>query len=107
MDWKDILSQKIDSGELQREEFIPGPSEAKPETSSCIQVVLDKKGRKGKSATIAIGFTCDDSRLKKIASELKTKLSTGGSARGGEILIQGDRRKEVAESLRAMGFKVK
>lgn len=106
MDWKDLLSQKIASGEIDREEFIEEkPTQAKePET---IEVILDKKGRKGKTATLAVGFKCDENRLKEIASQLKSRLSTGGSARGGEILIQGDRKEELKKLLSEMGYKVR
>lgn len=108
MDWKELLSQKIASGEIEREEFVADdnitPSAADTEL---IEILLDKKGRKGKTATLAVGFKCDDTRLKEIASELKSRLSTGGSARGGEILIQGDRRDDMKKILSGMGFKVK
>lgn len=106
MDWKDLLSQKIASGEIDREEFIEEkPTQAKePET---IEVIFDKKGRKGKTATLAVGFKCDENRLKEIASQLKSRLSTGGSARCGEILIQGDRKEELKKLLSEMGYKVR
>ena len=42
----------------------------------------------------------------KVAAQLKRTLGVGGSARGGEILIQGDFRERVADELRKMGFKV-
>lgn len=106
MDWKDVLVQKVNSGELAREEFNPHP-EAAHKSPDTIEVCIDRKGRKGKSATIASGFTCPDDELKAIASKLKTALSTGGSARGGEILIQGERVEEVKKLLAGLGFKVK
>lgn len=106
MDWKDILAQKVNSGELDREEFINDAPVAskKPDV---IEVSIDRKGRKGKTATIAAGFTCNDDELKSIASQLKTRLSTGGSARGGEILIQGERAEDMKKILRDLGYKVK
>lgn len=106
MDWKDILAQKVDSGELEREEFV-SETPAAPKEPDVIEVSIDRKGRKGKTATIAAGFTCDEDELKSIASQLKTKLSTGGSARGGEILIQGERAEEMKKILRDLGYKVK
>ncbi len=70
-----------------------------------LDIVLDKKGRKGKAATIVAGFTVDDATIEDIARRLKQRLGVGGSARGGEILIQGDKRREVADALTAMGLK--
>ncbi len=67
-------------------------------------MLLDKKGRKGKAATIVAGFTLPDDEVEGVARQLKTRLGCGGSARGGEILIQGDKRREVAEALSALGF---
>lgn len=105
-DWKDLLSQKINAGELQREEFTPEATteEKKPDL---IEVCIDKKGRKGKTATLAVGFTCGEEELKEIASKLKSRLSTGGSARGGEILIQGERVDDVKRLLAELGYKLK
>ena len=70
-----------------------------------LDVLLDRKGRKGKDATIVAGFTVDDDAVAALAARLKQKLGTGGSARGGEILIQGDKRRQVAELLSAWGYK--
>lgn len=72
-----------------------------------LHVVTDRKGRKGKTATIIEGFTCSESEIEKTAASLKKKLGTGGSSRGSEILIQGDRKTEVEQALISMGFKVK
>lgn len=106
MAWKDILAQKVSSGELSHEEFIP-EEEKTEKAADVIEVSIDRKGRKGKTATIAAGFTCGDDELKTVASKLKTRLSTGGSARGGEILIQGERADEMKAILRELGYKVK
>lgn len=72
-----------------------------------LRVILDKKGRKGKVATIIEGFTIPDDEVAEISSELKRKIGTGGSARGGEILLQGDWREKASSLLREKGFKVK
>lgn len=66
---------------------------------------MERKGRGGKTATIVSGFTIDDDAVASVAAALKKRLATGGSARGGEILIQGDRRADVIDALRALGFK--
>lgn len=111
MDWKDMLSQIKDSLP-EGEEYVDAKDEMPPsahvaEKKEVIHVVVEKKGRKGKTATIAEGFKCNDDELQSIASELKRKLGVGGSARGGEILIQGECRERLSELLRSSGYRVK
>lgn len=107
MDWKDLLSQKIESGELTREDSTPAPDEVPAHKPDTLNVLIDRKGRKGKTATIVEGFTCPDDEVAAIASRLKTSLGTGGSSRGGEILIQGNVADKVRAALREMGYKVR
>ena len=92
----------LPAGEETQEE---AKAEAKP-ASRQLCVSMERKGRAGKTATIVEGFSPDDD-IAAIASKLKTRLGTGGSARGCEILIQGDRRADVAAILRELGHKVK
>lgn len=108
-DWKDALSQLRDSGKIP-EDNSPEPADIpeKPlKHSGTIHLVVEKKGRGGKIATIAEGFSCDDTALAELASEARRKLGTGGSARGGEILMQGECRERFAAFLRDKGYKVK
>lgn len=72
-----------------------------------LQIVFERKGRAGKPATIICGFadSTSDADIESLAREIKQRLGTGGSARGGEILIQGDRRTAVSEFLKAKGYK--
>ena len=75
-----------------------------PAQSGRLDIVYERKGRAGKCATI---ITLSDSEVEKLASELKRRLGTGGSARGGEILVQGDRRRDVLEFLVSKGYKAR
>ena len=62
---------------------------------------------KGKALTILEGFTINDIEVKKIAKELKKKLSVGGSLKDDYIIIQGDYRDKIMEILNLKGFKTK
>lgn len=76
-----------------------------PARQGRLDIVLEKKGRAGKCATIICGFTLADDEVDGIAADLKRSLGCGGSSRGGEILIQGDRRQDVLRLLTARGLK--
>ena len=109
MDWKASLASLM-AGLPQDEtpDETPAAGEAvagQPAEKALLDILLDKKGRKGKAATIVCGFTVGDDVVEEIAARLKKKLGTGGSARGGEILIQGDKRPQVEAALKEMGLK--
>lgn len=109
MDWKETLGKLRGNPDLpQGEENAPQPS-APGDTlpADTLHVLTDRKGRKGKTATIVEGFTCGDEEVARVAAALKRKLGVGGSSRGGEILIQGDAAERVRGLLREMGYKVK
>lgn len=63
--------------------------------------------RKGKPTTVIEGYTGSDEDFKKLAKELKTKLSVGGSFKDDSIIIQGDYRDKIMTILKEKGFKVK
>lgn len=109
-DWKDALNALKNSGNIPVDDT-PDPQPASPAGPSIqkepLHVVIDKKGRKGKAATIIEGFLGSDPELEDLARSLKQRLATGGSCRDGEILIQGERRQEVADFLKSLGYKVK
>ena len=88
-----------------KEQENPAPSDSK--RNETIHVLIEKKGRKGKTATIAEGFKCSDEELQDLASALKRKLGVGGSARGGEILIQGECKERLKALLQEYGYKTK
>ncbi|MGN1245455.1 MAG: translation initiation factor [Muribaculaceae bacterium] len=72
-----------------------------------LNVMLDKRNRNGKRVTLVTDFVGSDEALKQLAKELKQHCGVGGSARGGEILIQGDFRDKVLAFLKDKGFKAR
>ncbi|MDE5686457.1 MAG: translation initiation factor [Paramuribaculum sp.] len=108
MNWLEQLQQFRDNNpELPEGPQTPEPQQEKPRQKARIDVSIERKGRAGKTATLLTGWELPDQQLLEIAAELKKKLGTGGSARGGDILIQGDRRDEVVGLLGSMGYKAR
>ncbi|WP_407405148.1 translation initiation factor [Sodaliphilus sp.] len=110
-DWKDKLGAAFDlpvsDGNTTDETATQTPNALEQQGKDMIDIVLEKKGRGGKQATIVTGLHIDDETLKELASELKRHCGVGGSARGGEILIQGDARSKVLALLKGKGFKAR
>jgi translation initiation factor 1 len=72
-----------------------------------LRVKLDTKKRAGKVVTLVDGFIGKADDLEKLGKELKTKCGTGGSAKDGQILIQGDYKDKIIKWLQEWGYKAK
>jgi translation initiation factor 1 len=70
-------------------------------------VGIDRRNRGGKQVTLVSGFVGKADDLKELGRTLKTQLGVGGSAKDGEITIQGDFRDKVVSILQAMGYTAK
>lgn len=91
-----------------RDSLPDGPEET-PESpeSGCkslkakdFKIFYERKGRGGKEVTIIeCPDAMDNESVCRLAKMLKNSLGTGGSARGNEILLQGDRRRNLAEAI--------
>ena len=70
-------------------------------------IICKYEKRKGKPITILEGYTGADADFKKLAKEIKSLLSVGGSYKNDTIIIQGDYRDKIMNFLESKGFKVK
>jgi translation initiation factor 1 len=78
-----------------------------PRGDVVVRVWLEKKGRNGTPVSILRGLPDDRAALAALAGRLKRACGTGGSAKDGEIIIQGDHRERIAKLLADEGMRVK
>lgn len=109
IDWREQLGKAFDIDpdsvevEPEREEVAEEPTPG----SQRLNVMLDKRNRNGKKVTLITDFMGSEEALKALAKDLKQQCGVGGSARGGEILIQGDFREKILAILKQKGFKAR
>lgn len=72
-----------------------------------LYVSIDRKQRGGKEVTLVEGFIGDPEDLKELGKMLKSKCGVGGSAKDGEIIVQGNHKEKVFNLLVDAGYKVK
>lgn len=69
-----------------------------------LYVSIDRKSRKGKSVTLVEGFIGQTEKLKELAKILKMSCGVGGTAKDGEIVIQGEFKDKITKILINMGY---
>mgnify|MGYP003298347567 CR=1 FL=1 len=107
-DWKERLGMVYSTNpdfEYTTAEEVE-PTTLAPEKQN-LRVWLDRKQRGGKVVTLVKGFVGTDEDLADLGRMLKSKCGVGGSAKDGEIIVQGDHRDRVVELLLAAGYKCK
>lgn len=80
------------------------PTEMLPPEKQVLRIWLERiKG--GKEATVIKGFVGPEERLQELAKLLKSKCASGGNAKDGIVLVQGDHRDKVLRLLLDLGYK--
>ena len=104
-DWKERLGVmystnpdfKYETDEEPEQDLLP-PQQQK------LRLRIEKNGRGGKTVTVISGFIGPQADMDTLARTLKTFCGCGGSAKDGEIIIQGDFREKLKAKLLQMGY---
>jgi translation initiation factor 1 len=70
-----------------------------------LKIRLETKHRGGKAVTLILGFIGTEDDMQELGKKLKNFCGTGGSAKDGEIIVQGDQREKVLQWLLKNGYK--
>ncbi|MDX4944449.1 stress response translation initiation inhibitor YciH [Providencia manganoxydans] len=97
------LVYSTDVGRIEEQK----PKVQRPKGDGIVRIRREIAGRKGKGVCVVTGLDLDDESLAKLAAELKKKCGCGGSAKDGDIEIQGDKRDVIKQLLEAKGYQVK
>ena len=104
-DWKDRLNVVYSTNPDYNYEMDDDEEQVTLEPShQNLRVQLDRKNRGGKVVTLITGFVGTENDLKDLGKLHKTKCGVGGSAKDGEIIVQGDFKQKIVELLKKEGY---
>ena len=107
-DWKARLGVVYSTNpDFRYETEADAEAETLPPGKQRLLVTIDRRNRGGKQVTLVTGFVGTANDLKELGKTLKTRCGVGGSAKDGEITVQGDFRDKVVALLKEMGFNAK
>ena len=107
-DWKQRLGvvYSTDPGFNYSKEETPEETTLDPSRQRLV-VTIDRRNRGGKQVTLVSGFVGTEEDLAALGRILKVKCGVGGSAKDGQITVQGDFRDRVTALLKEMGYNAK
>ena len=104
-DWKKRLGMVYSTNpDFQFETENVVEQETLPKQQQKLRISIEKKNRGGKLATIVKGFIGSENDLKELGKMLKTKCGVGGSAKEGELIIQGEFKQKIIDILIKEGY---
>ncbi len=107
-DWKQRLGVVYSTNpDFKYEQEAEPEEETLPPSKQRLVVTIDRRCRAGKQVTLVSGFKGSDEDLKALGKTLKVKCGVGGTAKDGEITVQGDLREKVTALLNSMGYNAK
>ena len=107
-DWKDRLGVVFSTNpDFQYQTQGEEEADTLPPSRQRLIVGIDRRNRGGKQVTLISGFVGKADDLRELGRTLKTRLGVGGSAKDGEITIQGDFRDKVVSILQGLGYNAK
>jgi translation initiation factor 1 len=106
-DSKLVWTSDPESARKLREDGKLEPAKDIDPAKQTIRVGLDRKRRKGKTVTMAIGFQHTPDALAALATRLKKRCGSGGTSAPGEIEIQGDHVVTITAELARLGYRLK
>lgn len=75
-----------------------------PKKQQKLRLAMERAGRGGKTVTVIRGFVGSEEDMNALCKLLKQKCGVGGTAKYGEIIIQGDHRPRLLEILKNEGY---
>ena len=107
-DWKSRLGVVYSTNpDFQYETAGEEEAQTLPPEKQRLIVSIDRRNRGGKQVTLVTGFVGSADDLKELGKVLKTRCGVGGTAKDGEITIQGDFRDKVTALLKELGYNAK
>lgn len=107
-DWKQRLGVVFSTNpDFQYQTKEQESVETLPPARQNLRVAIDRRARAGKQVTLVSGFVGTEEDLAELGRLLKTRCGVGGSAKDGEILVQGDHRDRIVKILTDLGYKAK
>ena len=105
LNWDDFkkLGNPENAPEMPKE---PSKTPYPDYASMSVRIYLDRKhGRGGKAGTLIKGLYMKADDLKDLAKKFKQSCGVGGTAKNGEIILQGDHRDKMLNVIKKLGVK--